>query len=68
MRFYCKNIITVKMHTKAFQEPYEYDGSLMGSLLKPEEWVFEEPYTLSTIEYLLNNVLNVIIFVVRHIL
>jgi beta-glucosidase len=68
LREACKNLITVKMHTKAFQEPYEYDGSLMGALLQPEEWEFEEPYTLSTIEYLLNNVLNILIFVVRHIL
>lgn len=63
-----ERLITVKMHTKAFQEPYEYDSSLAGALLKPDEWEFEEPYTLSNIEYLLNNVLNTIIFVVRHIL
>jgi beta-glucosidase len=68
LREACKHLITVKMHTKAFQEPYEYDGSLAGALLQPEEWEFEEPYTLSTIEYLLINVLNTIIYVVRHIL
>ncbi len=68
LREACRHLITVKMHTKAFQEPYEYDGSLMGALLKPDEWEFEEPYTLSNIEYLLNNVLNTIIYFVKFIL
>ena len=68
LREACRHLITVKMHTKAFQEPYEYDGSLMGALLKPNEWEFEEPYTLSNIEYLLNNVLNTIIYFVKFIL
>ena len=68
LREACRHLITVKMHTKAFQEPYEYDGSLMGALLKPNEWEFEEPYTLSNIEYLLNNVLNTLIYFVKFIL
>lgn len=68
LREACRHLITVKMHTKAFLEPYEYDGSLMGALLKPDEWEFEEPYTLSNIEYLLNNVLNTIIYFVKFIL
>lgn len=68
LREACRHLITVKMHTKAFQEPYEYDGSLMGALLRPDEWEFEEPYTLSNIEYLLNNVLNTIIYFVKFIL
>ena len=68
LREACRHLITVKMHTKAFQEPYEYDGSLMGALLKPDEWKFEEPYTLSNIEYLLNNVLNTLIYFVKFIL
>ncbi len=67
LREACKHLITVKMHTKAFQEPHEYDGSLMGALLKPDEWEFEEPYTLSNIEYLLNNVVNTLVYFAKFI-
>ena len=68
LREACRHLITVKMHTKAFKEPYEYDGSLEGSLVKPEEWEFEEPYVKSNIYYLLINVLNTIIYFVKFIL
>ncbi len=68
LREACRHLCLVKMHTKAFQEPYEYDDSLEGALLKPDEWEFEEPYILSNIEYLINNVLNTIIYFVKYIL
>lgn len=68
LREACRHLITVKMHTKAFKEPYEYDGSLVGALVKPEEWEFEEPYVKSNIYYLLINVLNTIIYFVKFIL
>ena len=56
------------MHTKAFLEPYEYDDSLEGALIKPEEWNFESPYTLSFLEFIVNNVLNTIVHFVKNIL
>ena len=68
LREACRHLCTVKMHTKAFQDPYEYDDSLCGALLKPEEWEFEEPYILSNLEYLINNVLNTVIYYVKFIL
>jgi len=63
-----KNLCIAKMHTKAFLEPYEYDGSFIGALDLPSEWEFESPYVFSVIRFIFNNFLNVIIFVVRHIL
>ncbi len=68
LREACKNLCIAKMHTKAFLEPYEYDGSLLGALQKPSEWNFEFPYIFSAIRYILNNILNIILYVVRHIL
>ncbi len=68
MRESCKNLCIAKMHTKAFLEPYEYDGSLMGALQKPSEWNFEFPYVFSLFRYLLNNLLNILLYIVRHIL
>lgn len=68
LREACRHLCLVKMHTKAFQEPYEYDDTLEGALLQPDEWEFEEPYILSNIEYLINNVLNTIIHFVKYIL
>lgn len=68
LRQSCKNLCIAKMHTKAFLEPYEYDGSLGSFLESPDEWEFESPYIWSTIRYLLNNVINVIVFCVGKIL
>ena len=67
LREACRHLIQVKMHTRAFLEPHEYDGSLCGALVQPEDWDFDKP-VISNIEYLLNNVLNTVIYVVRHIL
>ena len=68
LREACRHLCTVKMHTKAFLEPYEYDDTLEGALIKPEEWNFESPYTLSFLEYIANNVLNTIVHFVKNIL
>jgi hypothetical protein len=68
LRDACRNLCKVKMHTKAFLEPYEYDDSLEGALIKPEEWNFESPYTLSFLEFIANNVLNTIVHFVKNIL
>ena len=58
----------MKMHTKAFLEPYEYDGSLGSFLESPDEWEFESPYILSGLRFFFNNVANVIIYCVGKIL
>lgn len=68
LRAACKNLCIAKMHTKAFLEPYEYDGSLGSFLESPDEWEFESPYIWSGIKYVLNNVLNVIIYFIGKIL
>ena len=68
LREACRHLCIAKMQTKAFLDPYEYDDSLEGALIKPEEWEFEEPYITSNIEYLINNVLNTVIYYVKFIL
>ena len=68
LREACRHLCLAKMQTKAFLEPYEYDASLIGSLTTVEEWGFEPPYISDIIWYLLNNLLNVIIYFVRFIL
>lgn len=68
LREACRHLCVTKMQTKAFLEPYEYDSSLIGSLTTIEEWGFEPPYISDIIWYLLNNLLNVIIYFVRFIL
>ncbi len=68
LREACKNLCIAKMDTKAFLEPYEYDGSFLGALESPSEWEFESPYIFSALRFVLNNVLNAIIYVIRHIL
>lgn len=68
LRQACKNLCIMKMHTKAFLEPYEYDGSLGSFLESPDEWEFESPYILSALRFFFNNVANVIIYCVGKIL
>lgn len=68
LREACRNLCMAKMHTKAFLEPYDYDGSLWASLTTFDEWEFEFPYVWSFIVYCLNNMLNVLIYFVRFIL
>ena len=68
LRAACKNLCIAKMHTKAFLEPYEYDGSLGSFLESPDEWEFESPYIWSGIKYVLNNILNVVIYFIGKIL
>lgn len=68
LRQACKNLCIMKMNTKAFLEPYEYDGSLGSFLESPDEWEFESPYIWSGIRYVFNNILNVIIYFIGKIL
>lgn len=68
LREACRNIMNVKMKTKAFLEPSEDAPYLTDLFIKPDEWEFEEPYTVSNIIYLFKNVVNAIILVVRIIM
>ena len=67
LREACRHLCLAKMHTKAFLDPYEYDDTLEGALIKPDEWTFEEPYILSNLEYIINNVLNTIVYFVKNL-
>ncbi len=65
LRDACRNICRVKMKTTAFLDPSEYDASLFGALQSPEDWSFESPYVFSALRYLLNNLLNVVLWAAR---
>ena len=68
LREACRNIMNVKMKTKAFLEPNEDAPYLTDLIIKPDEWEFEEPYTVSNILYLFKNAVNSLILVVRIIM
>lgn len=69
LRLACKNILIMKMKTKAFLEPERvYDDSLAGSLVKVQDWHFEFPYVFNSVTYLLNNLFNIILYGARYIL
>ncbi|MBR3438345.1 MAG: fibronectin type III-like domain-contianing protein, partial [Clostridia bacterium] len=55
LRERCKELCKAKMQTRAFQHPeIKYDDSFAGALLKPSEWNFTFPYTVSLLRYILN--------------
>ncbi len=69
LREACKNLCIMKMETKAFKHPeITYDSSLIGTLDTFDDWEFEFPYVFTFIRFVLNNVLNVIIYAFRFIL
>lgn len=69
LREACKNILQMKMKTKAFLEPERvFDDSLCGALVGVEQWNFKFPYIFSTLRYFMNNILNIILFGARYIL
>lgn len=57
-----KNLCIAKMHTRAFLEPQEYDNSLMGNLDSFSDWEWNFPYVFTAVRFLLNNLLNVILW------
>lgn len=63
-----RNIMVVKMKTKAFLEPAEDAPYLTDLYVKPDEWNWEKPYTVSKLKYLVTNVVNTVILVVRIIM
>ena len=68
LREACRNIMNVKMKTKAFLEPSEDAPYLTDLFIKPNEWEFDSPYTVSNIVYLFKNLVNAVILVVRIIM
>ena len=68
LREACRNIMIVKMKTKAFLEPSEDAPYLTDLIIKPEDWEWTEPQIISTIKYVVSNVVNTVILVVRIIM
>ncbi len=69
LREACKNLCIMKMETKAFKNPeITYDSSLIGSLDTFDDWEFEFPYVFTFIRFILNNILNIVIYAFRFIL
>ncbi|MBR2953412.1 MAG: glycoside hydrolase family 3 protein [Clostridia bacterium] len=68
LREACRNIMNVKMKTKAFLEPSEDAPYLLDLFIKPDEWEWTEPQIISTIKYVVSNVVNTVILVVRVIM
>lgn len=66
LRERCKELCKAKMQTRAFQHPeIKYDDSFAGALLKPSEWNFTFPYTVSLLRYILNNITYAVIYALR---
>ena len=69
LREACKNLCIAKMQTRAFLHPEKvYDDSLAASLQKPSDWNFEFPYAFSALRYVLNNMMNVVLWLLRYVL
>ncbi len=69
LREACKNLCIMKMETKAFKNPeITYDSSLIGTLDTFDDWDFEFPYILTFLRFILNNILNIVIYAFRFIL
>ncbi len=68
LREACRNIMNVKMKTKAFLEPSEDAPYLTDLFIDKDEWEWTEPEFISTIKYVFNNVVNAVILIVRIIM
>lgn len=69
LREACKNLCIAKMQTRAFLHPEKvYDDSLAALLQKPSDWNFEFPYAFSALRYVLNNTMNVVLWLFRYVL
>jgi beta-glucosidase len=68
LRKACRNIMIVKMKTKAFLEPTEDAPYLTDLYIQPDEWEWTEPYLISKVKYIVSNVVNTVILVVRVIM
>ena len=68
LREACRNIMNVKMKTKAFLEPSEDAPYLTDLFIKEDEWEWTEPEFISTIKYVFSNTVNAVILIVRIIM
>ena len=69
MRQAVRHLCEGKMKTKAYLHPERtYDDSFLSSLGSPLEWRWSFPYVLSLLRYLLNVLLNTVIYAFRYIL
>ncbi len=68
LREACRNIMIVKMKTKAFLEPAEDSPYLTDLFIKCNEWEWEKPYIASKLKYIVANVVNTVILIVRIIM
>ena len=68
LREACRNIMNVKMKTKAFLEPSEDAPYLTDLFIKEDEWEWTEPEFISTIKYVFSNTINAVILIVRIIM
>lgn len=63
LRNAAKNLCIAKMSTRAFTEPYEYDANLD----KLSDWEWNFPYVFTFLRFVLNNALNVILWLAEKI-
>ena len=70
LRESCKNVCTMVMHTKAFNDPGEYPeaGKISNWLISPLKWNFEFPFVKSTVKYILHNMVNTVCWLLYLIL
>ena len=69
MRQAVRHLCEGKMKTKAYLHPERtYDDSFLSSLGSPLEWRWSFPYVFSLLRYLLNVLLNTVIYAFRYIL
>ncbi len=68
LREACKHLCIAKMSTKAFTQPeVEYDDSLIGALDTFDDWTFEFPYVFKFLRFVLNNLFNVVLYLLRSV-
>lgn len=67
LRNAAKNLCIAKMSTRAFTEPCEYDESLSANLDSFSDWEWNFPYVFTALRFVLNNVLNVILWLAEKI-
>lgn len=69
LRTSCKNLCVAKMQTNVFLHPeIKHDDSFLGSLTSLEEWNFKFPYTWSMFRYVINNIANMVIYLIRFVM
>lgn len=69
LRQAAKNICIAKMQSRAFLDPKEFEQETLVDVIIPiDEWDFTTPVFISPFIYLVSNVMNVIVYLLRFIL